>query len=130
MSATTTRAELSAYNHIQDKPLSPLIAELLHEHGGRWQGTAQDLVEAIHLNLTPRSLSVKLDQSVSELERHGVAVTHKKIRGRKVLVFTATRDHAAIATKPPTLTQSIREEGVANIDDCEGVISFPFSWAY
>ena len=82
------------------------------------------------MNLTPRSLSVKLDQSVSELERLGVAVTHKKIKGRKVIVLSLAGNHTAIATKPHTPTQSIREGGVANIDDCEGVIRFPFAWAY
>ena len=82
MSATIS-AELST--HVLDKSLSSRIAELLRERGGRWQETAQDLVTALRLNLTPRSLSVKLDQMKSELNVVGVSIQHKKVKGRKVL---------------------------------------------
>ena len=128
MSATTS-AELST--HVMDKPLNlpDAIRELLNLHS-EWRGTAQELANALLLDIAPRSLSVELNKLEDELKRRGVAVSHKKVKGRKVLVLSLAGNHTAIATKPHTPSQSIREEGVANIDTYESVVSFPFSWSY
>lgn len=126
MSATTQAAH-SLYNHIHNKPLPELISDLLHERGGKWKGTAQQLVEALHLKLAPRSLSTKLNKLKTELEKVNIDVTHKKIGGKKVLVLSFAGNHTAIATKTTIPTQSIKEEGVANY---EGKITFPFIWQY
>jgi len=129
MSATTTQAELST--QVMDKPLNlpDAISELLNLHS-EWRGTAQELANALRLDIAPRSLSVKLDKLEDELKRRGVAVSHKKIKGRKVLVLSLAGNHTAIATKPHTPTSIIGEEGVANSHAYEGVIRFPFSWSY
>jgi hypothetical protein len=74
MTAATTKQ--LTFEHTQVKSLSSLILELLQNTGGgKWQGTAHDLCEALGWeSLAPRSLAVKLKKSRDKLKTPGVTV--------------------------------------------------------
>jgi hypothetical protein len=123
MSGTTTTAALSAYNHVQDKPLSSLIAELLIEHGGKWEGTAHDLVVALNLNVVPRVLAVKLKKAKDDLKKVGVSIRYKRLHGYRIIQLLLPSVSNTELTKASTLSQTTSLEGNAKTE-------FPFSWPY
>ena len=135
MSGTTTQAELSTYNRSKDKPLSSLIAELLQKRGGRWQGTASDLRSALHVNLTPRTLSQKLNQLQSGLEKYGIVVTRIRRSDRRLLVLSYARTQHSNETTLRHAIHTASQDNDADLDRTSDVhleepITFPFKWDY
>lgn len=126
--SATAQADLGTFNYTHDKPLNlpSAIYELLREHG-KWRGTTQELANALGLDIAPRSLSVALQKLKDELEKVNIYVSHKKIRGKKILHLSFAQKQHSIATLVKNPIRTPPEEGVANY---EGKITFPFEWRY
>jgi hypothetical protein len=127
MTVTSTQTELSTCLPILQKSLSELIAELVQEHGGRWEGTATQLAEVLPANLTPRALSQQLNQLQHELEKYGIVVTRTRRGDRRLLVLSYTHIPHTIET---TLRHPIQPTSRYSDANCEEQIRFPFSWPY
>jgi hypothetical protein len=127
MNTILLQTALTTYAHLPEKTLPELIAELLPEHGGRWEGTATQLAEVLPVSLTPRALSQQLNQLQHELANAGIHVTRKKVRGRHIIMLAYTADNtqelSSLVHPHPTITETWCSK-------YEAAITFPFSWPY
>jgi len=127
MTVASTQIALSTYLPILQKSLPELVAELLPEHGGKWEGTATQLAEVLPVSLTPRALSQQLNQLQHELANAGIHVTRKKVRGRHIIMLSYTADNTQELSSLVHPHPIIMEAGCSK---SEAAITFPFSWPY
>jgi hypothetical protein len=118
------------FEHEHEKPLSILIIELLqNSEGGRWQGTAADLVSALHLpeEFSARSLSVRVKNACAELERAGVQQKYVKKRGLHLIRLSL----AYAVSKHERITYTTNyKRGCSKTFDESTPVRFPFDWRY
>ncbi|GEM_PF-2175089 len=97
-----------------EKTLGTRITEHLKgQDGHRWQGTAYDLAKALNTSVNlPRILAVKLKRCKDEMERVGVHVTYRQIKGAHIIVLSLARKATIALTKTDKTEQSLRRSKI------------------